>query len=749
MKKGIEGMDIPREREDVLKSKLEVFKSLGTRENLVDLLRTLSLVSNSFSEQDTKKELEKQIRKVNKALEEFLDVGKIQIYISELHSLFSKKERLSLALDVLPRFDEKVSLWWDPNRGTIKKLSPLLNKLKGSNSAIRSLLSSQIKKHLSGMSEEVYHKVDYLFNLLNAESSQIDLLYQYVRKFISLYDHQNSFQQYVNSIEYQSRKKVQDMLNDAILKIKESSHIAVNDVHPELSILLDEGISKLVFKPKFKDKNIIWPTITNPKKHLILIPTMNRPDYLDRAINDLFENVKRYGYPIDNILLVIVDDSTDQNYQDANYKIIQKYESQNYPLVYISKDQQNNLLKRIEKYVGKGIYDYVYNKYSKKTFAGVRNLLSLFAIYYSEEDSIITYMDDDTTLKNLAHSRDQTSLEFKHLFNYFGNLDAIFNHGKVQIVGGLVTHDLFEGPIVIFHILRALRTFFYFSSGKDPQNDSIKRIRDEILGKKIIKRDMNLAMGLAWLSKFCKQARNFGAYRLPCVTYDSQKPLMDLDKPNDWLGGANVSIRYKTLINGLPYAPITWRGEDVTWSKMMGKLLGEGVYRANLPIGHIRAAGQRDIFKEFGKDLGYYASEQIIDILLPKRHMSKAAIIDGLSKTTPKSFEIVKNVFKKQDLKKDYAYFSSWPILTKETLNYMHKNEWWQNSKYRFRLIEIDKFLQTFGGHGVVDEILKHTPSPEEITTSIQNYSKLIEMWPRVVSAVEKIKEEDNIRPRI
>ena len=75
--KKIEEVELPREMEDVLRSKLEVFKSVGTRENLVDLLRILSLVSQSFSEQDAKKDLEKQIRKVNKALDQFLDLGKI------------------------------------------------------------------------------------------------------------------------------------------------------------------------------------------------------------------------------------------------------------------------------------------------------------------------------------------------------------------------------------------------------------------------------------------------------------------------------------------------------------------------------------------------------------------------------------------------------------------------------------------------------------------------------------------------
>ncbi|MDO8661424.1 MAG: glycosyltransferase, partial [Candidatus Woesearchaeota archaeon] len=186
--------------------------------------------------------------------------------------------------------------------------------------------------------------------------------------------------------------------------------------------------------------------------HLVVIPTQNRPEYLGVCLKSIAENIRVHRYA-GKVRVVIVDDSTDPKYERQNAKVIKQIKKRFGKLVeftHFDKSKQAQLKQAVKSNLPTEVdlnkFLHANGKDGKSGYGGVRNLASLVAISLAEKRDLVTFLDDDISLKNLSLT--QRNNEVKpatvHNINYFETIDRAFLNPHVKIASGSVTKDARE-----------------------------------------------------------------------------------------------------------------------------------------------------------------------------------------------------------------------------------------------------------------------------------------------------------------
>ncbi|GEM_PF-3871606 len=480
-------------------------------------------------------------------------------------------------------------------------------------------------------------------------------------------------------------------------------------------------------------------------KHVIMIPTHNRPSRMRRAVADILSHVKANGYT-GQLKIIVVDDSTERPSWEKNRSLIRQLGGKlpsNVRLGYYGKMEQDSFIQSLAGSMpgkeGRRLTDFltIDPSTTRRGFGGVRNLASLIALYHSNPKDIVTFFDDDTSMRNVYAQRQadgSVGIKFGHVTDHFRALDRIFADPGVNVVGGLVTKDILEAHELVPDALRRAG-FFFKRASEHTETQKIENLR-RVLSPTVPVKNVPYGQALKMMGRYASNVKENGTYPLRIRLYDPNKPLLNPaeDEYNDWLGGANISVRASALAKGVPYPTAGVRGEDVCWSKLMNHLVG-GVRRANLPISHFKA-GKRDVFGEIAQNVAYSAVSGNLRRATERTGKSHEAI--GLALQNALSPATVERIIQKA--LDSRANEDQWRGFAKNTRALMRQNGWWNQPKYHEALGRIEGMLDHFSQPDIQKKIRAKTADAGQIADGLRKYGTLIAQWPNVLQGVQRLK---------
>ncbi len=522
--------------------------------------------------------------------------------------------------------------------------------------------------------------------------------------------------------------------------------------------------------------------------HIVLTPTRNRPKLLKKLLLSIRKNIQIYGYPLQNVMHIIMDDSSEEKSRQENQKLVNELNraSPHPRIIYYGKKEQeefeNDLKKGYFPYVDKFVYE-PKKEGEKRGFGGVRNLTLLLGIYHAtRRNTILTFLDDDVVLANLVYENGRRSI--RHMFSYFDRLDQAFmiDNSIVNIAGGPYTRDFYETPWMVVHLLWSLGAFFDLALQRGPHesHDDLYQIifgafprpwrpfpnwseRKDPNYMGNIKTNLSLERWLKIMATSCSLMKDYGAYRLIPAVYDPAKPLILEQTP--FSPGGNLSFRLWVAEQGVPYPVGGWRGEDMIWNIIMEAMVG-GAHKVNIPVAHFRThGGKRDIEKEFAKDLTYDLNKELMLRMCPELHGSiftKGGKLDrshisqrlqqhvdinsfGEFSQFPYSWYLIRNEWDMRDpdtdeiRKADFSMFgfAKWKEKAADVRSKMSLDAWFTKGEYKKYTKKIRDFLDYVDDDKIVERIKWEIPRVNEITDSIHLYGWLIAAWPALIHAVK------------
>jgi hypothetical protein len=482
--------------------------------------------------------------------------------------------------------------------------------------------------------------------------------------------------------------------------------------------------------------------------HVVLIPTRNRPNLLLNLSESIEENMRLYGYDVNKTTTIVIDDSSEDGFSEENKKVIERLLNHGIRIIYYGKQKQAEFIENLKKYylyLDKYIFD---KKTNRRGFGGIRNLSVLIGLYHSHDECLIHFIDDDCSLKNLTYENGQR--KFSHAFNFFGEWDELFQQNpELSVAGGGYTNDTYETPWVVVHFLWTLRLFLEEASRHSSDDVIGPELWNKIMTMKkpwtneyydfyAFMRNLTYSKMLKIFSASCSIMKDYGSYRVIPTIYLRHKPNLIRSA---FLSGGNVVFRRQVLKKGVPYPVGGWRGEDVTWSFLMDKIVG-GVNQVILPVGHFRThAGKRNIEDEFGKAMAfdvigavmYYAGSKhsIHDIVHTFRYDINRNNLNELS-SFPETWY----------LRGDFADFGfqNWEKLAGETKTIIDSITWLHEQKFTTDVNKINDFLGYVKNPEIIKKIKSAVPPITDVIDACNNYAGLIENWSFLLDALEQMK---------
>ncbi|MFH0714059.1 MAG: glycosyltransferase [Candidatus Micrarchaeota archaeon] len=473
--------------------------------------------------------------------------------------------------------------------------------------------------------------------------------------------------------------------------------------------------------------------------HVVVIPTQNRPLFLNRCVESIVENMRRFGYSR-KIKIVVVDDSTEPRFEKANARVLERF-GKKYPhlaeVVHYDKAKQAQFISRLGAKSGVSLDPFLFPDKSrlKHGFGGVRNLSLLVAMRHAAPTDLVTFFDDDIALENLHLTKTNgvTVPTRSHLFNFFSQLDSVFSNSRVKLVSGRVTKDIKEPQRLIPFFLEKVGLFVKTARGKKP-TELVGGLASQLTEVPEVGRHLRYNQAFRLLSAYSQGINRRGAFNLGVRYYDPNAPVLTEIEKTSSLGGANVTLRADILARSVPYPTANLRGEDSTWSMLMHRLLDGGVYRINLPVLHHKASS-RGIFREYGQSISflpvYDVLKQIVRSDSPA-HLARQIKINATPEAIRVGHAKIRRLVSSEFAKWDSQVKSSSQMLA-------DKRSWWHGDpKLRKATLQLTRNLALFGS-SKRNEVYDAVIPPEKMHQSLHEYAGLIETWPQVLAAVKNV----------
>ncbi len=336
-----------------------------------------------------------------------------------------------------------------------------------------------------------------------------------------------------------------------------------------------------------------------------MVPTKDRPRKLDKLLASIHENIQINRYA-GKVSVVVVDDSQEsQNMRQNRDNIARRLERMGgkVPIYYYDRNDQAELVRDIEKRGGDDVQRFVYEQGTTKGYGGVRNMALLFATQHVRPQDIVTFLDDDVSLKNMVieeqHGRKR--IRIRHDTNYFGNVDRIFSNPQVKVAGGGYTADDHFGEFESLKWGLVAIDEFLSAAKQNKSTEYCDRTMRAIWRHSPV-HHMSFRSGLELVVKLT-QGMLQGKQRFDMRVNRGE------EFATSYLAGGNLSVRADVL-RRIPYPSMAGgRGEDVVFTALTNHLWKDSVWFYPNPVSHRKDAldtstsgGRRSIFKHAALD---------------------------------------------------------------------------------------------------------------------------------------------------
>ncbi len=472
------------------------------------------------------------------------------------------------------------------------------------------------------------------------------------------------------------------------------------------------------------------PTIStepNPFSHVLIIPTMNRPEKLRSLLSSMVENTKLFGYT-GKVKVVMVDDSGEEA-SKANKETINEFKAKagaQFSFHYYDKADQGRLVEYMrDKLAQQDISpdEFVFEKPGQKGYGGVRNIASLLALKHIDPNDIVTFLDDDVSLKNLMVEKNGR-LRAKHVQSYFHALDSAFSKPNVNVVGGDYTGD--AGGAAFHHLsagLDYLNYFFSHAGQHSPGASASNALRPLWKAAPPNVRTVNTSFqrGVSMMSNLSEQLSR-GRFRFTLGLFPFGK---QMGRKSFHVAG-NLSMRANALTS-LPFPMLGgWaRGEDVIWSSTFDRLNG-GVYYVPNPVLHLKDLNGRRIVSDAVRDMPCHTVISVLrEALSQNNNLQQAANVI--------TDEQVQRHLAPQKLKYKKT-IAAWQEKTHE-LRIALASGWWNTGATRR---DVEKIRDTLGkvesGFAPALRDVEEVLESSKVAGAIKKFGKLSVNWPQVCS---------------
>lgn len=197
--------------------------------------------------------------------------------------------------------------------------------------------------------------------------------------------------------------------------------------------------------------------IAGRRDQLVIVPTHNRPKAIRALLESLVKELETFAFGKNDLehrlVFAVIEDSTDEAVREQNRRTVQEFTailrrlSPSYQVEYWDKTRQEDLIDDINARVYGSSWDI--RELLGKGFAGVRNRGLLIAREHSRmrgslNDTIVTWIDDDSQWGTTVTREDGTIESGVHAVNYFDKTQRAFA-GNAAIVFGPSTRDSVNG----------------------------------------------------------------------------------------------------------------------------------------------------------------------------------------------------------------------------------------------------------------------------------------------------------------
>lgn len=491
----------------------------------------------------------------------------------------------------------------------------------------------------------------------------------------------------------------------------------------------------------------------------------------ETLLRSIAENMEKFGYDKGSVTVLVVNDMPRNARGLADFDEAIRRMSARIQIIYYDHGRIDEFLADLRRRF-QNICDYISFEPGKRGFGGVRSLALLLGLYHSAPDTLITFLDDDVSLSNQVAAFPS---RFDHAYDYFGTLDRIFADSSINIVGGGYTRDTYETPWLAIQLLNAIEMFFDSARGMGPDQpaiDILRKIFEQSLPaaapwSEITYDPSTLPLGfeischdlLRLLAASCNNLKKYNSYRLVPTVYEPRYNEGNvLLKPEPYMVGGNITFRRNVITEGVPYATSAWqwRGEDMLWTILNYRILG-GVWKANIPVGHFKTrAGPRDAERDDARDLAFEISIGLVRQLAgPEIDWSK-----GSPQRKPASREQLADALQQCINISELGDFKDWPhawylkgdferygiarwqdTARKIEAKAKDPRAWW--AAYPFLIEVITKYAKYLQEPATAERIRSQVASLDDIIHAVNQYGCFIELWPRIVNAVEEKRITD------
>lgn len=369
------------------------------------------------------------------------------------------------------------------------------------------------------------------------------------------------------------------------------------------------------------------------KNQIVVIPTQNRSDSLLELMNSIESELKMFHFGkydhVHALTFIVLEDSTNESHRVKNKRNTDYFRqnlkkiSSNYFVQYWSEERQEREVDQINQNVFSGEWDMrevLYEQIDgelnvKKGFSRIRNLGLIAARRVAQDfikpnDTILTWIDDDSRLGTTVIHRDGTRSSRVHAFNYFEKIqDALSTETGVLL--GATTNDSVNA-IAQLKTMEDLVSVFEVAAQSDPDApyyfNNVIPISALAQNRVWSERDNNYFYPMSGLS--INTQRDYflalfnelkglviGQFPLRKIVYSPQSSLISPDGSLVLTGsrrmaaGNNTSFRFDGIQMGSAYMPGIGRGEDLFKNILDAGQLRTGTVLINSkynPIDHDR-----------------------------------------------------------------------------------------------------------------------------------------------------------------
>ena len=465
--------------------------------------------------------------------------------------------------------------------------------------------------------------------------------------------------------------------------------------------------------------------------HVVLVPTMNRPRKLAKLISSIHENVRKFNYR-KPITVVVVDDSSENEANQNRKKMSQFMEKSpsNVRIQYYNRADQQQLLSEMAQRGGGDVQKFIYEHESKKGYGGVRNMALLFGVRHSNPNDIVTFLDDDVTLKNLVveERHGKRSLRIRHVSDYFGNIDRMFSRPGVDVAGGGYTIDNHFGEFNNIQIgIRAIEHFF--AQAREHRPDEVcDNTFKEIWGQSP-SRGTKYREGLELVEKLTRD-----------MIAGKQRFNLGMFNPNmyhtPYLAGGNLSMRAR-IMTEIPYPLMAGtRGEDIVFTALAYFRGKHPVWFYPNPVSHRKdsldtsiGGGQRNVFRHAALEAAPFG---IIGTM--KALSYRGNLVKRLRSNHPEMHSLLQDEIAGQEKWIDQEYVSDFERRLQNIRKYLDTEAWYNEGKERQVKERIGKMVDY-----IEDEVkkLRHKTSEvlrdQRLTKVLEEYPHRMDRWRELV----------------